>query len=203
MDLKKICLGCMREKPQASGKCPYCGFDTKIYEYNNRWLPLEHIETEAATIPEGYWYYITSTYPKGIAVRSAPTGESEQIGRIPYGTEFCVREYKGDWGYTTVNGMTGWIELNYAAMLKETKSESWYQIISTYKKGIAVRSEATGESTELCRVPYGTVFYVEKTDRNWGYTTINGITGWIELSYAQAIEVGDTEPYSEKEILIN
>ena len=30
MDLKKICLGCMREKPQASGKCPYCGFDTKI-----------------------------------------------------------------------------------------------------------------------------------------------------------------------------
>ena len=99
--------------------------------------------------------------------------------------------------------MTGWIELSYAAMLKETKSESWYQIISTYKKGIAVRSEATGESTELCRVPYGTVFYVEKTDRNWRYTTINGITGWIELSYAQAIEVGDTEPYSEKEILIN
>ncbi len=40
------------------------------------------IETEAATIPEGYWYYITSTYPKGIAVRSAPTGESEQIGKI-------------------------------------------------------------------------------------------------------------------------
>ena len=33
----------MREKPQASGKCPYCGFDTKTYEYNNRWLPLEHI----------------------------------------------------------------------------------------------------------------------------------------------------------------
>ena len=177
--------------------------ETQTAERKEKESEAIQIETEAAAIPEGDWYYITSTYPKGIAVRSAPTGESEQIGRIPYGTEFCVREYKGDWGYTTVNGMTGWIELSYAAMLKETKSESWYQIISTYKKGIAVRSEATGESTELCRVPYGTVFYVEKTERNWGYTTINGITGWIELSYAQAIEVSDTEPYSEKEILIN
>lgn len=36
----------------------------------------------------------------------------------------------------------------------------------------------------LTRIPYGTEFYVEKTDKNWGYTTVNGVTGWILLEYA-------------------
>ncbi len=32
MDLKKICRGCFREKPEAGGTCPYCGFDEIKYE---------------------------------------------------------------------------------------------------------------------------------------------------------------------------
>ena len=32
MDLKKICKGCFREKPEAGGTCPYCGFDEIKYE---------------------------------------------------------------------------------------------------------------------------------------------------------------------------
>ena len=32
MDLKKICRGCFREKPEAGGVCPYCGFDEIKYE---------------------------------------------------------------------------------------------------------------------------------------------------------------------------
>lgn len=43
IDIDRICLGCMREKPTAEGKCPYCGFDAEEYEHETRWLPLVHI----------------------------------------------------------------------------------------------------------------------------------------------------------------
>lgn len=136
----------------------------------------------------GVWYYISSTYKDGIAVRSEPTGESEQLTRIPYGTEFYVEKTEKNWGYTRINGVSGWIALDYASPLEGEKVDSWYRITSTYKDGIAVRSEPTGESEQLTRLPYGTEFYVEKTEKNWGYTTINGVSGWIALDYAEIIE---------------
>ena len=43
IDIDRICLGCMKEKPTAGGECPYCGFDVDKYEHENRWLPLMHI----------------------------------------------------------------------------------------------------------------------------------------------------------------
>lgn len=155
-------------------------------------------ETEQQQEPDysdiANWYYITSRYEKGIAVRSQPNGESELLTRIPYGTEFYVEAVCDNWGYTTVNGSTGWIELSYADHLSnkdestdEMMETGWYDIVSTYSKGIAVRSEPSGESELLTRIPYGTRFYVETTDGNWGYTTVNGATGWIELTYAAKV----------------
>ena len=75
---------------------------------------------------------------------------------------------------------------------EDADTGEWYYIRSTYKDGIAVRSEPTGESEQLTRLPYGTEFYVEKTDKNWGYTTINGVSGWIALDYAEIIEKEET-----------
>ena len=75
---------------------------------------------------------------------------------------------------------------------EDADTGEWYYIRSTYKDGIAVRSEPTGESEQLTRIPYGTEFYVEKTDKNWGYTTINGVSGWIALDYAEIIEKEET-----------
>lgn len=43
IDIDRICLGCMQEKPTAGGECPYCGFDVETYEHETRWLPLMHI----------------------------------------------------------------------------------------------------------------------------------------------------------------
>lgn len=43
IDIDRICLGCMQEKPTAEGECPYCGFDVQKYEHESRWLPLMHI----------------------------------------------------------------------------------------------------------------------------------------------------------------
>ena len=39
MDIKKICIYCMQEKPQADGVCPHCGKDNRNYERNPQHLP--------------------------------------------------------------------------------------------------------------------------------------------------------------------
>lgn len=40
---EKICLGCMKERKEKSGPCPYCGFYPENCAENPRWLPLGHI----------------------------------------------------------------------------------------------------------------------------------------------------------------
>ena len=61
----------------------------------------------------------------GAAMSMSMTGAAEWeddadlLCRIPYGTEFYVDGYDGDWGYTTVDGVTGWIDTNYADLLAE------------------------------------------------------------------------------------
>ena len=63
----------------------------------------------------------------------------------------------------------------------------WYMISSDYAPRIAVRSEPSKKSDLLCRIPYGTEFYVEAFSGTWGYTTVDGETGWIDTDYAEWI----------------
>ncbi len=76
----------------------------------------------------------------------------------------------------------------------------WYYIVSRYKPGIAVRSEPTKDSELLSRIPYGTWFYVEALCDNWGYTTVNGVTGWIDTDYAEVDwdDDGDSVVFEDK-----
>lgn len=39
MDFKKICYNCMKEKPQASGFCPHCGYKNEDYHRASNQLP--------------------------------------------------------------------------------------------------------------------------------------------------------------------
>ncbi len=39
MDLDKLCLNCLKEKPNAQDKCPYCGFDNADYVMRENQLP--------------------------------------------------------------------------------------------------------------------------------------------------------------------
>ena len=157
---------------------------------------------------------ISSDYAPGIAVRSEPSKKSDLLCRIPYGTEFYVEAFSGTWGYTTVDGETGWIDTDYAEWIGDDVDDEeadywddyddyeetgeWYYIISRYKPGIAVRSEPTKDSELLCRIPYGTWFYVEALCDNWGYTTVNGVTGWIDTDYAEVDWDDDSVVFEDK-----
>lgn len=146
---------------------------------------------------DGTWYYISDTYDKGIALRKSASSDSKLLCRLPYGTEFYVEDYDGDWGYTEINGYAGWINLDYAEVVWEDDDYYYddtldyegvmYYISDTYAKGIALRDEPSKDSTLLCRLPYGTQFWVTDFDGDWGYTAINGYCGWVNLDYADVL----------------
>ena len=43
MNINNLCRGCMKEKKDAESVCEHCGFDSKTYQVNNHWLPLNTI----------------------------------------------------------------------------------------------------------------------------------------------------------------
>lgn len=70
----------------------------------------------------GQWYYISSQYEQGIALHPAPDPDSSVLVRLPYLTEFYVEQKYQNYAYISYNGMTGWINLDYAELLASQAS---------------------------------------------------------------------------------
>lgn len=177
---------------------------TEWMMFSVSWDEVE-MENDKETVGEedqesGDWYYITCIFKPGIAMRMGPSDDAELVIRVPYATEFYVDTFSGTWGYTSIKGKSGWIEMKYAESTRnkegaehvkkiernESDIDNWYYISDTYVDGIAVRSEPKDEANLLTRIPYGTEFRVETIYNGWGYTTVNGATGWIEMACVSA-----------------
>ncbi|MDO4632396.1 MAG: C-type lectin domain-containing protein [Eubacteriales bacterium] len=86
-----------------------------------------------------------------------------------------------------------------------TPEKAWFRVTGTGEQGTAllVRPEETSE--ELLRIPEGEEVYVEAlTDRRYGYTTYNGISGWINTGHTRIVttrteEQEVSEPRKEDE----
>lgn len=141
---------------------------------------------------EDTWFYISSTFEKGIALHPYPDPDSAILDRMPYLTVFHGNEFLGTYVLTEYNGQKGWVNTKYAEeiILPEGISgsypiEEWYQITSTYAEGIALHPVPVKESDILGRITYGEVFYVTSRCDNYGFTFYNGMAGWINLDYAE------------------
>ncbi len=62
--------------------------------------------------------YTTGTYTpseyNGLNIRSGASTSNSIVGAIAQGTNFVVTDVNGIWGYTTCNGVSGWVCLDYA-----------------------------------------------------------------------------------------
>lgn len=57
--------------------------------------------------------YLVNTGSSNLNIRSAPDGNSSQIGRIPGNTTIYVSQVNGSWGRVTYDGVTGWVSLDW------------------------------------------------------------------------------------------
>ena len=162
----------------------------------------DEIDGSTSTTPEIIDDYYKLTAPDGYqSLRSSASSSAGELARIPTGTVVNVTNYNSDksWGYLIYNGQSGWIRLYYVQKVSKPVIEvidDYYEL--TAPDGYqSLRSSASSSSSELARIPTGTVVNVTNynSDKSWGYLTYNGQSGWIRLYYVNKTTKPHTHSY--------
>lgn len=203
---------------------------------DGRMLEVENIENRQLAPDEEYssypdpisFCYFSNSYDVmvtavdgGVNMRSGAGTEYDKVlsDMIPNSTILTVTQEAvasngNDWGYTTYNGVSGWIALTQVTSL-ETKgripSPIIYDVeVTAPDGGVNMRS---GSGTEYDKVlssmiPNGTVLSIslEATASNgnlWGFTTYNGVSGWIALTQVTSLEPTEGAPVPVTRYVVN
>ena len=59
-------------------------------------------------------------------------------------------------------------------------------IVTTNADTLNLRSEASENAGIVGRIPKNTVIYVTTESNSWGYTTYNGVSGWVKMAFLTA-----------------
>ena len=136
-----------------------------------------------------YYVYALSDGGRGINLTDAPGG-SGVYAVIPDCTKLTVRNKEKNFGYTSYNGLNGWINLREtASSLANAQSNAGkavnmeYTVVSPEKnvKLYSIPSDADTDSGNVVgSVKNGeAVFILRKTDSGWGLVNYHGVYGWL------------------------
>ncbi len=158
--------------------------------------------------------YETGSYvtTDSLRIRESASTSSATLDVLDNGTSVKVEDISGCWGKVTVDGVTGWICLNYA---EKTADEEEIQVPEVvipetveYLTGeyvtndvINYRSAPTTSADSFGLIQNGVGLKVTEISDNWGKTNYNGNDCWICLDYAD--RTGDliTEEAASEEVV--
>ena len=141
-----------------------------------------------------FYVYVTSRSGTGAPLYKNKGGA--QIANIPDCVRLTIREKSGNYGYTSYNGINGWVNLklttdSYSNALTNTGeavNEEYDVVISDNEIDMmnipsydvesgtyAVESLENGE----------TVFILRQTTSGWSMLSKNGVRGWIPTEYLE------------------
>ena len=160
----------------------------------------------APSTPKRASYDVTvSASDGGCNLRYGPGVEYNQLMNymIPNGTILHIHwEDEASngkaWGFTNYNNMTGWIALSQVSVTNVNSSVSAvnYRVKAAAPEGgINLRSGAGVDYQILLSglIPNGTALSISQETRAasngrfWGYTTYNGVSGWVTLEQVTPI----------------
>lgn len=157
------------------------------------------------SLPGSYEVMVTAP-DGGVNIRSGAGTEYEQVlpDMIPNSDILTITQQASasngnSWGYTTYKGVSGWVALTQVTSLETTGRIPFPSIYSVQVTapdgGVNMRSGAGTEYEQVLSsmIPNGTVLSIslEATASNgntWGFTTYNGVSGWIALTQITRVE---------------
>lgn len=136
-------------------------------------------------------YIVYVTAGDGVNLRESPDVSGKKYLNIP--AFVCLEvtaETDNGWGYTSFDGQYGWIALSEVGSDFPYSTADKDVVVSAPDGGVNFRSGPhVSYSTLTAMIPNGTTLHVTRTTaNNWGYTTYNGINGWIALSQVSNIK---------------
>ena len=83
--------------------------------YNGRkgWISLSYAQKVNTQNSSSVNYKVVITTKSGLNMRSGAGTSYSWVGAIPYNTTVSISREQSGWGYTTYNGKSGWILLDY------------------------------------------------------------------------------------------
>lgn len=110
-------------------------------------------------------------------VRSGASTSYSILGQMSAGSYITVSQITPDnWGQISYNDETAWICLDWSSFVSGTFSGEYV---------LNMRAAASIAGSIIGTVPKNTLLKISKidsADRNWGYTTFEGKSGWVCLS---------------------
>ncbi len=82
------------------------------------------LPTPSATAASASGTYTVNTNANSLNVRAKAESDGEIITQIPRGTQIIVTEVRGEWGYTTYNGASGWVKMSFLVAASPTAANS-------------------------------------------------------------------------------
>ena len=136
---------------------------------------------------------VYNTDGEGLALKASADGSSQRYCLIPDGTVLNISQVTNGWGYTSYNGQQGWVAVRYTRLnskLEPVAPTTGFINAKTYTvvnvtDGLEMRTSYDGENLSVCSVPLGTQLTVTAIEHNWGFTSYNGHTGWVLMTYLQ------------------
>lgn len=165
-----------------------CG-DWAYVSYNGHkgWANTTYLASTAASVT------VYDTANEGLALKASADGSSQRYCLIPEGTQLNISKISNGWGYTTYNGQSGWVAVRYTRIRYYAEpiaptygfiTSKTYTVVNA-PDGLELRASSDGENISYATVPNGTSLTVTAIENNWGYTSYNGYSGWVLMTYLQ------------------
>ena len=133
------------------------------------------------------WYYVKDDKQDiRVAVRLSPNENAEVRTWLTRGTQIYIEDNRQDWGYTTVNGVAGWVNMAYLSRMETSKLEEKHEYFIMAE--IAARKEPSEDSEKVGTLSRKEIVWVKKRSGNWGCTEIDGQPCWFSLKYTKLVE---------------
>ncbi|MBR5515466.1 MAG: SH3 domain-containing protein, partial [Clostridia bacterium] len=88
----------------------YCAeYDYTLSLADSEYFAVNESVTFVAVWTKNITYTVNTAW---LTMREGPGSEYASIGSLPRNAVITVTEYSGKWGYTTYDGLTGWVSLN-------------------------------------------------------------------------------------------
>ncbi|MCF0228485.1 MAG: SH3 domain-containing protein [Parasporobacterium sp.] len=164
-------------------------------------------------------YDVTVSVPQYISLKAGPGAEYPELykpynGQVFCITQTCTNSFDGrPWGLTSVNGITGWVSLNWTVRNSSvTYNQSrdtvfynnvYYTCVSSSDGFLNMRTGPSVSCPVITPMYNGTYMTVtaavdnSREDLTWGLTTYNGMTGWVTMnnSTVTGVENASTAAY--------
>ena len=108
----------------------------------------------------------------------------KKLGSIPKGKVINVSNIDKNWGYTTYNGVSGYVSMDYLVKYTQPSTTSQNGSYST-TDNLRLRSGRGTNYKTLTTIPKGKSISISDVSNGWGKTSYSGKNGYVSMQYVK------------------